>query len=52
MLDSSDTVTVSGGQFTVNIEGGMPKVYHPGKSEEVESDDVGNGTSPGQSGSN
>ena len=29
MLDSSDTVTVSGGQFTVNIEGGMPKIYHP-----------------------
>ena len=29
MLDGSDTVVVSGGQFTVNIESGMPKIYHP-----------------------
>ena len=29
VLDSSDTVTVSGGSFTVNIHGGLPKVYHP-----------------------
>ena len=29
VLDSSDTVTVSGGEFTVSIQGGMPKIYHP-----------------------
>ena len=29
VLDPSDTVTVNGGQFTVTIVGGMPKIYHP-----------------------
>ena len=36
VLDSSDTVTVNGGQFTVNIKGGMPKVYHPADSAVLE----------------
>jgi alpha-amylase len=36
ILDSSDTVTVNGGAFTVTIEGGMPKIYHPVTSELTE----------------
>ncbi|CAI8010456.1 hypothetical protein GBAR_LOCUS6895 [Geodia barretti] len=36
VLDSSDTVTVNGGAFTVTIEGGMPKIYHPVTSELTE----------------
>ena len=36
ILDSSDTVTVNGGQFTVNIKGGMPKVYHPADNAMLE----------------
>ena len=39
MLDSSDTVTVNGGAFTVNIEDGMPKIYHPASSSDVDKDD-------------
>jgi alpha-amylase len=48
VLDSSDTVTVNGGRFTVNIKGGMPKVYHPTASavleEEREVDTKNNST--------
>ena len=29
VLDSSDTVTVNGGKFSLNLQNGMPKVYHP-----------------------
>ena len=29
ILDPSDTVTVKGGKFTVNIENGQPKIYYP-----------------------
>lgn len=47
MLDSSDTVTVSGGQFTVNIQGGMPKIYHPADS--LEDDHKEGGEPSGQS---
>ena len=36
VLDSSDTVTVNGGQFTVNIKGGLPKVYHPAANAVLE----------------
>ena len=35
MLDPSDTVTVNGGQFTVNIKGGMPKIYHPASDADL-----------------
>ena len=29
ILDPSDTVTVKGGKFAVNIENGQPKIYYP-----------------------
>lgn len=29
LLDSNDNVTVNGGQFNVNLQNGMPKVYYP-----------------------
>ena len=48
VLDASDTVTVSGGQFTVEIQGGMPKIYHPvtghSPEEEGEGEERGEGT--------
>lgn len=34
VLDPSDVVTVNGGQFQVNIQNGMPKVYHPSSDAE------------------
>ena len=36
VLDSSDTVTVSGGSFTVNIQNGLPKLYHPMGTAQLE----------------
>ena len=40
ILDSSDVVTVNGGQFQVNIQNGMPKVYHPSSDAEEYSDQM------------
>ena len=40
ILDRSDTVTVVGSKFTVNIEDGQPKVYYPTDPEE---EDIGMG---------
>ena len=36
LLDSSDTVTVSNGQFEVNIQNGQPKVYYPASEQTAE----------------
>lgn len=36
VLDSSDTATVNGGSFTVNIQNGLPKVYHPMGTAQLE----------------
>ena len=41
LLDSSDTVTVDGGKFLVNIKNGLPVIYHPLSS--VVDDDVNDG---------
>ena len=43
VLDTSDTVTVSEGSFTVNIEGGNPKVYYPVSGEDMEGEGEGEG---------
>ena len=40
ILDPSDVVTVNGGQFQVNIQNGMPKVYHPSSDAEEYSDQM------------
>ena len=40
ILDPSDVVTVNGGQFQVNIQNGMPKVYHPSSDAEEYSDQI------------
>ena len=36
VLNSNDKVTVSGGRFTVNIQNGMPVVYSPASSLELD----------------
>ncbi|XP_019851448.1 PREDICTED: alpha-amylase-like [Amphimedon queenslandica] len=34
-LDTSDTVVVNNGQFQVNINNGLPKIYYPQSTEDV-----------------
>jgi hypothetical protein len=36
VLNPSDKVTVNGGKFTVNIQNGMPVVYSPASSLELD----------------
>ena len=43
VLDLSDTVKVNGGQFTVSIQGGMPKVYHPSSGDSGDGVERGGG---------
>ena len=40
VLNSSDKVTVNGGRFTVSIQNGMPVVYSPASSLELDHPDV------------
>ena len=39
-LDNSDTVTVSNGQFLVNIRDGLPLVYYPAATYQLAEDEV------------
>ena len=34
-MDTSDTVVVNNGQFQVNINSGLPKIYYPQSTDDV-----------------
>lgn len=51
-LDTSDTVVVNNGQFQVNINNGLPKIYYPQSSQDAPLEEAAPDSANGQKNNN